>query len=74
MSSKITFIDNVIGSGDWCVILLDGEVIHEGHDYPRGDWFVRFFETYQGIAEYIEHVQMTDDQIENWREVLYGEE
>ena len=74
MSSRITFIDNNIESGDWCVVLLDGEVIHEGHDYPRGDWFVSFFETYQGIAEYTEHIAMTDDEILNWKEVLYGEE
>ena len=74
MSSRITFIDNNIESGDWCVVLLDGEVIHEGHDYPRGDWFVNFFETYQGIAEHTEHIAMTDAEILNWREVLYGEE
>ena len=74
MSSSMIFIDNNIASGDWCVVLLDGEVIHEGHEYPRGDWFVRFFETYQGIAEYTEHIAMTDEQILNWREVLYGEE
>lgn len=74
MSSRITFIDNNIESGDWCVVILDGEVIHEGHDYPRGARFVRFFEMYQGIAETVEHIGMTDEEIENWREVLYGEE
>ena len=68
MSSRITFIDNNIDSGDWCVVILDGEVIHEGH------WFVEFFKTYQGIAETVEHIGMTDDEILNWREVLYGEE
>ena len=49
MSSRITFIDNNIDSGDWCVVILNGEVIHEG-------------------------IGMTDDEIQNWREVLYGEE
>ena len=73
MSSRMIFIDNNIASGDWCVVLLDGEVIHEGHDYPQGHWFVEFFKNYQGIAEYVEHVEMTDEQIENWREILYGE-
>ena len=74
MSSRITFIDNNIDSGDWCVVILNGEVIHEGHDYPRGDWFVEFFKAYQGIAETVEHVEMTDEEIQNWREVLYGED
>ena len=74
MSSRITFIDNNNDSGDWCVVILNGEVIHEGHDYPRGTWFVEFFEIYQGIAETVEHIGMTDEEIQNWREVLYGEE
>ena len=74
MSSLITFIDNNIDSGDWCVVILNGEVIHEGHDYPRVTWFVEFFETYQGIPETVEHIGMTDEEIQNWREVLYGEE
>lgn len=74
MSSRMTFIDNNIASGDWCVVLLDGEVIHEGHEYPRGNWLVEFFKNYQGIAEYVEHVEMNDEQILNWREVLYGED
>ena len=74
MSSRITFIDNNIDSGDWCVVILNGEVIHEGHGYPQGHWFVEFFKEYQGIAETVEHIGMTDDEILNWREVLYGEE
>ena len=73
MSSRMTFIDNNIASGDWCVVLLDGEVIHEGHGYPQGHSFVEFFKNYQGIAEYVDHVQMTDEQIESWREILCGE-
>lgn len=73
MSNTITFIDNNIESGDWCVIVLNGEVIHEGHDYPRGDWFVEFFENYQGIAEHIIHERLPDEDIMNWREILYGE-
>lgn len=73
MSSNIKFIDNNDESGDWCVVVLDGEVIHEGHDYPRGYWFVQFFKNYQGIAEHVEYIQLTDDEIENWREVVYGE-
>jgi len=48
-------------------------VVHEGHDYPRGYWFVQFFKNYQGVAEYVEHIQLTDDEIDNWREVVYGE-
>ena len=52
MSSRITFIDNNIDSGDW---------------------FVKFFELYQGVAETVEHIGMTDEEILNWREVLYGE-
>ena len=74
MSSRMIFIDNNIASGDWCVVLLDGEVIHEGHDYPRGAWFVEFFKAYQGIAENVEHIQMQDEEIENWRKIIYGEE
>ena len=73
MSSSINFIDNNIESGDWCVVVLDGEVIHEGHDYPRGHWFVEFFRAYQGIAEHIEYINLTDEQIENWKEFLYGD-
>lgn len=74
MSSRIIFIDNNIDSGDWCVVILNGEVIHEGHDYPRGTWFVEFFELYQGIAETVEHIHMSDEEIQNWGEVLYGED
>lgn len=74
MSNTITFIDNNIESGDWCVIVLNGEVIHEGHDYPRGHWFIEFFKTYQGIAENVIHEQLPDEDIRNWREVLYGDE
>lgn len=68
MSSRITFIDNNIDSGDWCVVVLNGEVIYEGHG------FVKFFKEYQGIAETVEHIGMTDEEILNWREVLYGED
>ncbi len=68
MSSRITFIDNSIDSDDWYVVILNGEVIHEGHAYPRGTWFVKFFELYQGIAETVEHIRMTDEEILNWRE------
>lgn len=78
MSSRITFIDNNIDdnieAGAWCVVLLNGEVIHEGHNYPQGHWFVEFFKEYQGIAETVEHIEMTDEEILNWREVLYGED
>ena len=28
MSSRITFIDNNIESSDWCVVILDDEVIY----------------------------------------------
>lgn len=73
MSSSIKFIDNNTESGDWCVVVLDGEVIHEGHNYPRGDWFVEFFRAYQGFAEHVEHIHLTDEQIGNWKEVVYGE-
>lgn len=73
MSSCIKFIDNNKESGDWCVIILDGDVIWEGHSYPRGESFVNFFTYYQGIADHTEHIQLTDDEIENWREVIYGE-
>ena len=31
MSSRITFIDNKIDSGDWFVVILNGEVIYERH-------------------------------------------
>ena len=48
MSSLIKFIDNNTESGDWCVVVLNGEVIHEGHGYPQGHWFVEFFKAYQG--------------------------
>ncbi len=68
MSSRITFIDNSIDSDDWYVVILNGEVIHEGHAYPRGTWFVKFFELYQGIAETVEHIRMTDEEMLNWRE------
>ena len=74
MSSRITFIDNNIESSDWCVVILDDEVIYEGHGYPQGYGFVKFFKEYQGIAETVEHIGMTDEEIQNWREVLYGEE
>ena len=74
MSSRITFIDNNIASGDWCVVLLDGEIIPEGHEYPRGHWIVEFSKNDQGIAENVEHIYMSDEEIQNWREVLYGEE
>jgi len=73
MSNSMTFIDNNGESGDWCIILLNGEVIHEGHDYPRGDWFVHFFSVYNGQAETVEHVHMTDKQILDWRNTLYGD-
>lgn len=73
MSSNIKFIDNNDESGDWCVVVLDGEVIHEGHDYPRGHWFVEFFKSYQGIAEHVEHIQLTDAEIKNWRRAVYEE-
>ena len=74
MSSRITFIDNKIDSGDRFVVILNGEVIYEWHGYPQGHGFVKFFKEYQGIAETVEHIGMTDEEILNWREVLYGEE
>ena len=67
MSSNITFIDNNIDGGDWTVILFNGEVIHEGHTYPQGNRFVEFFKAYQGITETIEHIHMSDEEIQNWR-------
>ena len=74
MSSRITFIDNSADGGDWTVIILDGEVIHEGHYYPAGQAFVNFFISYQGLTESVDHIILDDEQINNWREVLYGEE
>lgn len=74
MSSRMTFIDNNEESGDWCVILLDGYVVHEGHNWPAGDWFVEFFKNYQGIAESVDHIHLPDESIMDWRQVLYGEE
>ena len=73
MSSNIKFIDNSKESGDWCIIVFDGEVIYNGHGYPSGQLFVDFFKAYQGMADYAEHIQLTDDEIENWRWVVYGE-
>jgi len=73
LSNSMTFIDNSNDSGDWCVILFNGEVAHEGHEYPRGSAFVEFFDTYNGQAETIEHIKMTDEQIKNWEKYLYGD-
>lgn len=74
MSNSMTFIDNSNDSGDWCVILFNGEVAHEGHEYPRGYAFVKFFKEYNGMAENIKHVQMNDEEILDWRKTLYGDE
>lgn len=73
MSSNIKFIDNNKESGDWCIIVLDGEVIYEGHDYPKGELAFDFFRNYQGIAEHVDHIQLTDNEIQNWRWFVYGE-
>ena len=47
--------------------------IHEGHNYPQGHWQWNSKE-YQGIAETVTHIEMTDERDSKLEEVLYGED
>lgn len=67
MSSTIKFITNAKGEGDWCLVVLDGEVIHQGHDLS----FYKAYELmkyYGGFAEHVSYIELTDDEINNWEE------
>ena len=67
MSSNIKFITNAKGDGDWCIVVLDGEIIHQGHDLS----FYKAYELmkyYGGFAENVSYIELTNSQMQEWED------
>ena len=67
MSSTLTVITNTLGEGDWMIIALEGDVVHEGHSVAAIH-LVDVFKDVMGTYEYVTFHELTDEQIEDWRE------
>lgn len=67
MSSSIKFISNTKGAGDWCLVVLDGEVVKSGHSLSFYDMY-ELMKYYGSFAEHVSYIELTDEQIEEWRE------
>lgn len=66
MSSNMKFISNSLGNGDWCLVVLDGEVLYEGHELSFFDAY-ELMNCYGRIPEIFEYIKLDDEQIQNWR-------
>lgn len=58
MSSTIRLISNE--SGDWEVLLLNGEVYEEGHDIPTHTWM----NLIHGLGHEVSIEEVTDEEME----------
>lgn len=65
MSSVCKFITNTKGSGDWCIVVFDGEAIHQGHCLSFHQAF-ELFKYYGGQAEFVEYKEVTDEELEEY--------
>lgn len=59
---SVKIITNSKGSGDWVVVEMDGEVVHEAHDITPSDLYEIMRQTYG--FEYISFIEVTDQQME----------
>ena len=69
MSSIVKFITNSKGSGDWCFVVLDGEVIKSGHNLSFYDAF-ELVKYYGNLSEDISYHEITDEQLEYWEDYV----
>lgn len=67
MSSNMKFITNTKGDGDWCIVILDGEIIHQGHDLSFYNAF-ELVKYYGGFNEYVSYIELTNEQMQKWEE------
>ena len=65
MSSVCRFINNSKGSGDYCVVTFDGEIIHQGHNLSFHAMF-ELFKYYGGQADIVEYEEVTDEELEEY--------
>lgn len=65
MSRKIEVISNhVLGSGDWVIILIDNEVVYEGHALDMSS-ALKIFEILNG-DEQVQRIDLTDEEMEKY--------
>lgn len=65
----VRIITNSKGSGDWVIVILEGDEIFAGHSISPQDLH-NILEATAGY-EFIEYHELTDEEIENWEEVIY---
>ena len=65
MSSVCRFISNSKGSGDYCIVTFDCEIIYKGHDLSFHNMF-ELFKYYGGQAEIVEYEEVTDEELEEY--------
>lgn len=66
----VHIITNGNGSGDWVIVVLEGDVIYEGHSVSPFH-MKDILEAVNGF-EHLEFHSLTDEELENWREVVWG--
>lgn len=69
MSGTLKVITNSLGSGDWVIVYETncGEIVYEGHSISPRHLF-DILESTNGLCEYVEYHELTDEQIEDWQE------
>ena len=65
MSSLCRFISNSKGSGDYCIVTFDGDIIHQGHNLSFHAMF-ELFKYYGGQADIVEYEEVTDEELEEY--------
>jgi hypothetical protein len=66
----VHIITNSLGSGDWVVVVLEGDVIYEGHSlgpYQLKD----ILESVNGF-EHLRYHELNDEEMENWQEAIWS--
>lgn len=66
----LRIITNNKESGDWIIVVLDGEEIYSGHSIGTCH-LADILNTCNGFEYLYEH-SLTDEQIEDWEQVIYG--
>lgn len=57
----VKLLYNGAGSGDWYILIVNGEIYFEGHSIPTMIWLNIIEECFNGDIEYVPH--LTDEQL-----------
>lgn len=69
MSCTIHVITNSLDGGDWIVVYetCSGSTVYEGHSINAYNLF-QILDSVNGMCEKIKYHELTDEQIQDWRE------